>query len=305
MSNAHFSVTYDGPALEAHEMDSRDLAGALLAVGDLVGDSATALYGEGVKTTVKVRALRSGSFGIDLSLHQNILHSIVALLDGHIAEAMANASGILALIWGMVGLIKWIGKRRIRSLEKRSDHLYVVILEDGDSQEYEENVIKLFKDLKTRNSLSKVLAPVSRQGISGVRFGDGTEREVEVVKNEIPYFDVPVQPDDLLLDETRTMALSIVSLAFKEENKWRLSDGSSTIYAAIEDRGFLEKVDKNLISFSKGDVLLCRVRVTQWQDVNGVKTEYLVVEVLEHRPGRRQMKLPIFPSDMENPAEGE
>ncbi len=304
MSTAHFSVTYNGPALDNHEMDARDLAGALLAVGDLVGDAANALYGEGVKTTVKVRAsFPAGSFGIDLSLHQNILHSIVALLDGHTAEAMANASGILGLIWGMVNLVKWLRNRRIRSVEKRRDNLLAVLLEDGDSQEFDERVLKLFQDLKSRNSLSKVLSPVAKSGIDGVIFKEGSSEAIEIVKNELGYFDVPVQPDDLLIDETRTMALSIVSLAFKEENKWRLSDGSSTIYAGISDKEFLKKVDENLVSFSKGDVLMCRVRVKQWQDVSGVKTDYVVEEVLEHRPGRRQMKLPISLPDMEDPSE--
>jgi hypothetical protein len=293
MSTAHFSVTYIGQALDNHEMDARDLAGALLAVGDLAGDAASVLYGEGVKTSVKVRATRPGSFGIDLALHQSILHSIVALLDGHAAEAMANASGIIAQIVGVITFTKWIRNRRIRSIEKRSDNLLVVFIEDGDNQEFDERVIKLYQDLKTRNSLSKVLSPVSKSGIDGVTFGDDSSRGVGINKQELGYFDVPIQPDDLLLDETRTMALSIVSLAFKEENKWRLSDGSSTIYAIIADSGFLKKVDENLISFSKGDVLMCRVRVTQWQDVSGVKTEYIVEEILEHRPGRRQLKIPF------------
>lgn len=298
MSTAHFSVTYDGQSLENHEMDTRDLAGALLAVGDLAGDAASALYGEGVKTTVKVRAsFRTGSFGIDLSLHQNLLTSIFSLLDGHAAEAMANASGILGLIWEMINLIKWVGGRKIRSIEKRGESRIVVLLEAGDSQEFDEKVVKLFQDLKTRNSLTKVISPVAKSGIDSVRFSEESSEGVEIVKGELGYFDVPVQPDDLLLDETRTMALSIVSLAFKEENKWRLSDGSSTIYADISDREFLKKVDENMISFSKGDVLMCRVRVTQWQDVSGVKTDYVVEEVLEHRSGRRQLKIPFTSQD--------
>jgi len=295
VSTAHFSVEYDGSALDNHEMDSRDLAGALLALGDLMGDAASSLYGEGVKTNVKVRAFKAGSFGIDLSLQQSIMQSIVSILSTHPVEAASNASGMIALTFYLINFIKWCGKRKIRSFEAKSDNTLVVILEDGDSQELDERVVQLFQDLKTRKSLVKVLAPLGKSGIDSVKFLEESSGgvKVKISKDEHKYFDVPMQQDDLLLDEVRTMALSIISLAFKEENKWRLSDGNATIYAVIADQGFLRDVDENLISFSKGDVLMCRVRITQWQDMSGVRTDYTVEEVLEHKPGRKQMKLPF------------
>jgi hypothetical protein len=88
------------------------------------------------------------------------------------------------------------------------------------------------------------------------------------------------------------MAFSIVSLAFKEDNKWRLSDGAATISATIADADFLKAVDENLESFSKGDVLMCEVLVRQWQTRGGAKTDFEVVKVLEHRRAARQIALP-------------
>ncbi|MHB1285551.1 MAG: hypothetical protein ACYCYP_03150 [Leptospirales bacterium] len=302
MSTAHFRITYDGPALDNHAMDARELAGALFAVGDLFEDAGSALYGDEVKTNIKVQAsFRTGSFGIDLSLHQNILHSLIHLLDGNRATAIANAAGILALIGmtgnGLIGLLKWVKGRRIKQIETKNEQTVVVILEDEDQKEVEVKVIKLYLDIKTRGSLLKVLAPVYRTGIESITFGDETQIGIEIRKEELDYFTIPPQSDDLLLDEERTMALSIISLAFKEENKWRLSDGTSTIYAEIVDRKFLDEVDQNLISFSKGDVLMCRVHVSQWQTAAGVKTEYIVEEILEHRSGRRQLKIPFTSPD--------
>jgi hypothetical protein len=87
-------------------------------------------------------------------------------------------------------------------------------------------------------------------------------------------------------------------LAFKEENKWRLHDGNSGISARIEDETFLCLVDSNALSFAKGDILICNVRVTQTQTREGLKTEYTVARVADHKPAPRQLNFLI--EDMPN-----
>ena len=101
--------------------------------------------------------------------------------------------------------------------------------------------------------------------------------------------------DVTLIDDTRRSAFSIISLAFKEDNKWRLNDGTNAISAGIEDEDFLARVDANMVSFSKGDILVCDVRVVQKQTDAGLKTEYTVVKVIEHRASARQLPLPLAP----------
>ncbi|MDR0241437.1 MAG: hypothetical protein LBJ65_07535, partial [Burkholderia sp.] len=56
-----------------------------------------------------------------------------------------------------------------------------------------------------------------------------TEVFETVARHEIAWFHAPEPADALLLDEHRKMAFSIVSLAFKDDNTWRLYDGTSTI----------------------------------------------------------------------------
>lgn len=110
--------------------------------------------------------------------------------------------------------------------------------------------------------------------------------------DERHLFSAPAGQDELILEDTRKMAFSIVSLAFKEENKWRLSDGNSTINARISDAAFLSGVNNNETSFTKGDVLICEVKVTQWQTVSGAKTVYEVTRVIEHRHAATQISFP-------------
>jgi hypothetical protein len=89
--------------------------------------------------------------------------------------------------------------------------------------------------------------------------------------------------NEMITENKYEVAYSIVSLAFKEKDKWRLYDGQSTISASIKDEEFLEKVNNNSISFAKNDMLICDVKVTQISTKEGLKIEYDVIKVKEHR----------------------
>ncbi|HMN86456.1 MAG TPA: hypothetical protein PKA74_10765, partial [Bauldia sp.] len=76
---------------------------------------------------------------------------------------------------------------------------------------------------------------------------------------------------------------SIVSLSFKEGNKWRLHDGKSVINAMVEDKDFIDRVNRNELSFAKGDILICDVRVITRQEPKGLKADYFIERVIEKR----------------------
>ncbi|WP_423761755.1 hypothetical protein [Burkholderia sp. NLJ2] len=296
---SRFRVTYDGPALESSEMDVRELAPALLAIGDLLDASTRALCGDQVRPQVNVRgSFKTGSFGIDFTLATSLLGRMRDMLSGNESTALANAVTILTALGiaaprarkGLFAALKWLRGREIRQV-RMHDHTAVLHV-DGDALEIDLPVLTLLRDVRVRNATAQVLAPLAREGI--VMFAAGTDTEVieTVTRNEIAWFLAPEQADALLLDEHRKMAFSIVSLAFKDDNTWRLYDGSSTIHAAITDTRFLSRVNNSQISFSKGDVLVCNVRMQQWQTSDGAKTEYEVTDVLEHRPAGLQIQLP-------------
>jgi hypothetical protein len=142
-----------------------------------------------------------------------------------------------------------------------------------------------------------VMRPLQNEGLDAVIFKDKKEALVDVSKLEGPYFKAPEIEDIPLTDDVIRAAYSIVALAFKDDNKWRLYDGNNQINASIEDQAFLKKVNENNISFSKGDILVCDVQVIQKQTGSGLKTEYKVQNVVEHRPALRQLRLNIDPPD--------
>ncbi len=300
MIPAHFRVTYDGPALASHEMDVRELAPALLAAGDLLDAATRVLNGERVKPQINVRAsFKTGSFGIDFALATDWLLKVRDIFAADSASAVANALEILGALglvaWqgrrGLVGALLWLRGRRIEKVEAVAGQVRLIVA--GESLEIERAVLALLRDLAVREALDKLLSPLDREGIDTFATGTDGTIETRITRAERDWFRAPEPADDLLLDEERKMVFSIVSLAFREEHKWRLFDGAATVYAAMADADFLARVDRNVETFTKGDLLICRVRVRQWQTASGARTEYEVTRVMEHRSGARQLPLPI------------
>lgn len=299
---SQFRITYDGPALQSHEMDVRELAPALLAAGDLLEAATRALNGERMRAQINVRAsFKTGSFGIDFNLATDWVLKVRDIFASDTATAAANALAVLGALglaarpagMGLLAVLKWLRGRQIARVETQPDSARLVV--EGESIDVELAVLALLQDLAVREAFDRLLSPLDREGIDLFACGTDTAVVDTVRETERLWFATPVLEDDLVLDDVRKMAFSIVSLAFKEDNKWRLYDGAATIHATISDSGFLARVDQNVETFAKGDLLICRVRVRQWQTPSGARTEYEVAEVLEHRQAARQIRLPIDP----------
>ena len=117
-------------------------------------------------------------------------------------------------------------------------------------------LLRLYQDLAVRAALEKVVyRPLQSPGIDVVEFGDRILPSQRVNEAEGVFFRSPEVPEKVLVSDTRVAAFSILSLAFKEDNKWRLHDGSNSVSAVIEDEEFLGRVNRNQIRFAKGDVL--------------------------------------------------
>lgn len=97
-----FRIVYDGPALETHEMNVRDLAPALLSLSDALEEAGKTLYGNKTVVSVKVNAsFKAGSFGIDLvASSTSWFKQAVDFLSGDSATAAANLIAFIGLCPG-------------------------------------------------------------------------------------------------------------------------------------------------------------------------------------------------------------
>ncbi|MDN7609879.1 hypothetical protein QZM28_24585 [Burkholderia multivorans] len=287
MSNhERFHVVYDGPALDEHRMDVRDLAPALIAFADLFTAANKEINGDAAEVRVQVNAsFKAGSFGIDLVAAQHLLAQIKDIFAGNGATAICNAWTLLEMVGlaggGLIGMLRKLGGRRPIKIEQRGDFA-TVWLSQTESFEIERNVVRLYRNKIVRASLEKVFSPLEQDGIT--EFGVVIDDEVvlDVKDSEVGSFSSADAEEEIVSDTTSRKMLEIESLTFKDGNKWRVHDGTSTFYASIEDKTFLDKIDGGE-RFGKGDVLIVDLR--QVQSVVGARliTESKIVKVLDHR----------------------
>lgn len=298
VSKARLTIAYDGEAVRDGSMEVRDLAPALLAVGQLFDAANHTLNGpDAPKMTVNVVATAPGSFEIGIDIIQSLYEQAKLLLNGDTITAALNLKElILTGVGGGVSLV-WLLKRHKGKKPDRVERLSedtIRLTFDGQSTDVPLELLRLYQDLSVRKALEGVITdPLRKPGIDQFKVIEGKKVTEEVGKSEASYFVSPEPDGKVLLEDVRKAAFSIVSLAFKEDNKWRLHDGNSQISAIIEDKDFLYKVDHQQISFTKGDVLVCQVRVTQTQTGGGLKTEYAVIKVENHIRQPQQMDLLI------------
>ena len=308
MSRTNFSIAYGGPAVDSGAMDVRDLAPALLALGQLFDAANSSLNEERTKTSVNVQATNHGSFEVGLEVVQKLVPHVVDFFSGEEVTAALQLKelifGTAAGVGGVVWLIKRIRNRKLEKLENIDGDRVRITFNDGTTIEADHQVLRLYENPSITNALSRIVKdPLDKEGMETFEVRQDGDPVQSVSKQESEYFTKPEAPDEVLVDETKTSSYSIDSLAFKENNKWRLYDGNAPISATIMDEDFLQKVNASQISFSKGDLLICKVRTIQTYSRGSLKTEYEVRQVIEHRSGMHQMEMPFNSSDSTEPEE--
>lgn len=294
-----FSIKYDGEALAQHSMDVKDLAPSLISFSDFLEESYQNLHGRDKKLRVKFKANKEGSLGVDLQVVADLIESFTTFFNSQQVSALLAFLEIVGIVTGgTAGLIQAIKKLRGRNIKRviqREDGPDVEIeTEDGEKIIVKREVPKLLKSVSIRENLFQFTKPLSQNGYEEIKFENNDEQKSEkIVKEEQHYFEVPDIAEEELLDDTRRAVFSISSLSFKEDNKWRLSDGSNIYPVKILHEEFIDRVSNNLETFSKDDVLIVMLRTRQLKTKNGLKTEYEITEVLDHQSSRPQLDFPF------------
>ena len=301
-------LAYDGEALRSGSMDVRDLAPALLAVGELCEKSNLVLNGNRAQITVRVQAdFKTGSFDVVLLLHQTCIE-VAKEIFTH-SEQISTVADLVEII-GFVGgtaagtgislfkLIKWLKGKKPNKTE---------LLPNGDTRifidnslhveenhiDVSANVVSLFNNEDVRKAALGIVRPLERNGIDKLKLRSASP-DVEIIeKEDYSAFMAVLDPDfeELILENEREAALTVVKPSFDENLRWTFSEGEARFGAIMEDQEFLRKLDNREISFTKGDVLVVKLFTKSYQIKNGLRTDNVVRKVLQVRPAPRQMIL--------------
>lgn len=292
----HFSIKYDGPALASHQMDVHELAPALLALAAMLEDSSKAAFPESEEVRVQVKGtFKSGSFGIDLIAIQSMAKQLVAMFSGTDASAAANLLQILgglgmatgAVGGGLIGLVRWLKGRKPTAIKTEGDRVVFEVETTEVLESYTVDLIaaKLYRERTVRQSLAKVLKPLEREGVDYFAVIEAEQTAVTVItSDELQWFNLAASEADVVSDTMReNVLLQIESAVFKDDNKWRFHDGAAAFFAEIVDRSFLDRINAGDERFGKGDVLIADLRTVQSLTDNGLKQEYQIARVHQHR----------------------
>jgi hypothetical protein len=304
MSRSDFHVIYDGPALQSSEMNVRDLAPALLALGQALEEANAALNDSRAKISVQVKAtFKTGCFGIELNIVQSLMQQAQSLFgNDHIVSARSLLEWVGLIVGGKEGtksllwFIKWLRGRAIEKVVLLDNGNMRVVVDD-DQIEIESQIITLFRQVKLRKALEEVLVPLHKDGIDqfAVTNKEQTQKFLIIDAAEVSYFAAPASEPETLSEEELVLNLQLVNVAFRDDNKWRFSDGNSTFFALMADVEFLNKVQNNE-AFSRGDILTAKVRRIQTLSGEDMRSEYEILEVTNHRRAGVQLPMPFSDS---------
>lgn len=296
MDSSQFTISYEGPALSQNTMDVKDLAPALLSLGKALEESNKALNKDRARLHVHVTTFQDGSFEVTLDLTQNILSHLTSFLTSDGVISTLNLLAILGFVKGSFdGLVAILKKERGRKPQKATT------LENGDTKiDYGDDdpvviprqVLPLYQDLEIRNSLRQSIAPLDKEGIDNIFYKLQGQPQENIAKADVQWFDTPETEERVVNEYEQDRIFSIVSLSFKEDNKWRLDDGSGPIHVIIKDEDFLKKVDSGEENFSKGDRLKVRLLTRQKETSQGLRLEYVALKILDHYT-EKQLRLPL------------
>lgn len=292
MAEAALGVTYDGPALADGRMPVRDLAPALLALGEVFAEASVALYPDREPVALNIQATAEGSFEVQLILEvSGLWDQVVNLLNTDAADALANLMQLVGGSYGLFAFIRAINRRSIKKREAVVPGRVKLTLEDGETIEVATEVFDLYRNVQVRKSVRQVVEPLARPDVERLDLRTEDTVTVSISALDVEAFEPPEDIDVPLLERESEMVLAIASVTFIEGNKWRFSDGERTFFAAIEDTEFLDRVERGLESFRKGDFLECQIRLVQSQRGDSLHTDYFILKVIRHIP--RQVQLPL------------
>jgi hypothetical protein len=292
VARAEFSLSYDGPALADGRMEVRELAPSLLALGEMLQEANATTFPAAPPVALEIRAFGRGSFDVVLNLAQQaeqLAGGIIAFFNLPVHTALNNLVVEVALV---IAVLK--RGQQIVNREPVGPGVTRLTFANGTTLEIPSAVVELLAKEAVRRYARDVVNPLRRPGVERLRIQPADQEAVVVEKGDVDAFDAQLLEEQPLVDQETEMALSITTLSFQEKNKWRLSDGQSTFYAAIEDENFLKRIDAGE-PFAKGDILRCRVRIRQWRTDGSLRAEYTVTQVLQHIPRTQVLPLP-FPS---------
>ncbi|HEV2756215.1 MAG TPA: hypothetical protein VG318_10635 [Actinomycetota bacterium] len=304
MESREFSLTYRGPALEEGRIPVRDLAPALIALGDLFQVAREVAEPDAPPVHLEVRAFDDGSFKTALVA---VIQGIGGVLLSDPASALSNLISIIGdAELGVFAVLKRI-KGRITGITHNKDGSTVITTANGDIYNFpnaQQPVFRILEAPRGRDAARTVLEPLRKEGLEEAEIdatGAGpltlTAAQADTLDrlDEIDQDDSEIEP---IIEQVVEAVLIPLQPTLDPRYMARFQMGEQVIRARIEDEVYWGKLRRHEEGYLEGDTMRVRLRMRQWPPDTGKSIEWAIVEVLRHsHPASRAIRLPFEPDD--------
>ena len=271
----HFSISFEGQAIEQHKISASALAQSLLALDGLARRSAQAVYGRDAEIDIQVKGeAKPGAFSVDMAVRH----------DAPIAAGVTSAAAILGQV---IALGKWARGKKVREVGIEETGASLSKTRSG-TPIFNQCAVTVCNNTRTLDQLSRLTQTLDSDGVDSVKFvADNSEPQV-ITRQDRVYFR---QEEGLVLTDNEVESiLEIVGPKLNGSPRgWTFSEGGDGVefVADVEDEDFLAAVRDRKIVLENGTNIRAIVRTVQRKKVR-TRTDRTIVEVKELFPPDRE-----------------
>ena len=233
-----FGIKYDGPGLRDGRMSASDAGLAIMAAGRLVERASDRALAGGGQVSLEVDAnFRSGSFDI----HLTAVAWVGEVISTVSIEDLSNIVKMLFGGGGLLALFKLLRGRQPESVEI-DEQGGVQLTVGGENNDVSIDVYNLFLDVETRSAARDLVRPVESAGVDKMVVLPPGDSPLEIWRDEVDWFDLEPSQREIVSELESTRIVGIVSIVYKEDNKWRFTEGDTEYTAVIEDEMFWRRI---------------------------------------------------------------
>lgn len=293
MAKYNLSIRYAGDEVEQGRISIDQLAPSLLALSKTFKDIQKILNPAEQPISLDITATQKGSFVVDLILASgpDLLKQAFDILTSKQSQSLEALGFYVTTFAGSINLIIKSYHKKIKSKETENDGQVKINFFDGTNIVIPESVFALYTNVEVRQSIHDTLQPLD-SGVEKIELytQDKQQPHIQISSSDYKAFSVPKVKDKELEPVVSEVYLQIVNVAF-EHGKWKFYNGTNSFFAKIEDKDFINSVERNEYQFGSTDSLKVRLRTEQFMTESGLKSEFFIEKVLEHIPGAKQIEL--------------
>lgn len=266
---------------QTHSIDANTLVNMLVHYQAIVTEANRQLSGGSREVTLKVNALKQGSFIIDVSVVQNIVSQIFS------KDTVSYVADLCGAVGGVYALYRKFKGKPVKT-EKEKEEAVSIKMENNVNINI--STINIYNQPPVRQAVSKSMETANEDpSVDGFTIkGDKGNTCAQFERNEFKDyiydgFDTEDDiPNEKVIDEDTTLV--IVGLNFEPGARWQFMYNGFKISMIVKDDALMQKINEGE-RFGKGDAIKVKLRRIQRYNKNYRTYEnksYKIIEFYEH-----------------------